>query len=390
MSYNVKEAGGTLLGVVDAPEEIKADFPVAFDEGNLYYIEEAGPVYKRRANGSIDKMSFWFYFKGSTWYIRTIIENNKGAETREYNSVVKEVNSKVYFRVCLERLLAKRTKKLERDGWSLETTGEGPLKEPMLLHKWEDYKDTVVYPLILQPKLNGVRATWCPLQEELFSRKRTKLVLPHIQAELRGWRGVDAEIWNAEMSFEEISGAVRSADPTNPAKERLEVWVFDHFGDKPYCRRLEDLIRKENGSRIKVIPSIIVHNEEEVNTWFERIMKERGVDGVVLRDPDAPYRFDHRSSKVLKKKALLSAEYPIIGAGSVADSEYALGLITFIVLVGEEQLEVIPNWTKGRRAGAMAMSTYYIGKPLTLEFREYTNSGLPKHIVSVEVRDYEG
>lgn len=373
-------------------DEIKKDRPPELKEGVEYRIAEAGPVYKRRSDGLTDKMLFSFYLKDSTWYIVTRIENSR-IKRPIYETIVKQVPSKPYFRVCVERLLAKRNKKLQREGWSLETDGRAPLKEPMLLHKWEDYKDTVTYPLILQPKLNGVRATWCPLRAQLFSRKRTQLVLPHIREALREHRGVDAEIWSPGMSFEEISGAVRSNDIGNPAKKQLQAWLIDNFSDAPYYQRVKSLIKTWGHIEdrpIKVIPCIIVQDEGEVDMWFERIMRERGVDGVVLRDPEAPYRFDHRSTKVLKKKALLSAEYPITGTGTVPDPAYPLGLITFIVAAGNQGLEVIPNWSKERRAAAIAHREQYIGKPLTLEFREYTNSGLPKHIVSVEVRDYEG
>lgn len=365
------------------------DFPYSVISGGgaEYEFDELPPLYKKRSDGTYDELNVTLK-TGSDPIIRTVITHPTRKE-KVYETPVAEVSSKPIAQVCVERAVSKWTKKKERDGWSV-VKGEAELAEPMLLHKWEEYKHLMTYPALLSPKLNGVRATYKASDLSLYSRKRSPFTLPALLEELKRINmSMDGELWNPDLSFEELVGIIKAK--TDARKDHIQYWVFDRFTKGEYILRLASLMRalaSRSTKRIFVVPCIQVNNEAEVDYWFDLIMKEKGVDGVVVRTMDYEYQFDIRSKNVLKKKAILSAEFECAGIASDSDT---LGPLLAFIMVTEDgkQFKVTPDWPKERRAEEFKAGKKYIGQHFTLEFREYTSNGIPKHITSVTARDYE-
>ena len=87
---------------------------------------------------------------------------------------------------------------------------------------------------------------------------------------------------------------------------------------KPYCERLKDLIaavKTINNAHVKFVPVKIVNNAEELAA-FEVECLAQGFEGVMVRDPNGPYKCGRSTARegwLLKLKRFVDSEAVIIG-----------------------------------------------------------------------------
>lgn len=319
---------------------------------------------------------------------RTI--ETEGLKTREWVAPIKRVNSKHYSDVVQERLQAAWKKKKDRDGW-VENKLDLVVQEPMLLHHYD--KDKVTFPLLISPKLNGVRAVYLK-NKGLYSRKRNKFeYLQYIKEEL-GILGmnVDGELWHPLLDLEDIVSVVKGGAPVPP----VQYHIFEAPSDDPsYPRRLAEVMRHMpigNFEYLKVVPVLKVNNEEELKV-AKGAIKEMypKTDGLVARTMDCKYEWDSRSWSTLKIKDEIEHEFIVERVHYDEDTLGKLIVLTF----GHEGLrfKYVPAWSKEERKSRYEAwecgADVYEGRIYTLTFREWTKKGLPKHIMGLQERNYE-
>lgn len=351
-------------------------------------------LFKKDANGELMKLRI-YVFEGTT--IHTDIYQ-KGKQTRTFKAPIKVPPSKTPEQKAFEQLVSKWNKKANKDGWSPKEGGEEPRYfEPMLLHRWDKFKDRIRNrPIILMPKLDGVRGTYYPQYQELVSRKREVYPIPHLVEQLRilGVSG-DGEIYKHGYPLEEITGAARrqtmKEDNYTLDKRELEFHLFDRCDMRaPFVERyasLYDLDLSETPN-IKIVPCITVNSTEEADEKLKALL-DLGYEGFVARDGQGLYEKNTRVYHTLKGKPLRDDEFLIVDIAEDKDSVYG-SLISFICKVDESRtFKVTPAWSKEQRASAMkgTNSGGYIGKYLTVEYREKTKYGVPKHAVGKTIRE---
>lgn len=399
MKYRIKGSGAEFTGIVTHTNSVlaleQASYSLQQPLGNKDVVLEVDlpPLYKRTSVGKWQTLTFYLVLTEKGPLKRRVIQTD-GAKDREYNTVVKRVQTKVYSQALEDSIQSTWNKKHNRDGWVL-SQDDVVLQEPMLLHHWSDHKDKMVYPAIIQPKLNGVRATYKP-RFGLISRKRNPLSINHLERQLNilGF-STDGELWHPKKSLEEIVSLI-AHDP----KGELQYHIFDRPNGGPsYIERMAVFLHEyKNVSRdmpnIKVIPFATVQDEDDVYAAFNVIKKMPHVDGAVVRTMDYDYKFDTRSYKILKVKELISDEYIVLDID--CDRDVLGNLIRFRFDNPAENggpFNYIPNWTKERRAeaydNALSGKEVFVGATYTLTFREYTSKGVPKHITGCVRRDYE-
>lgn len=378
----------------------KGPFKIRLDSNEKRWEIDLPVLYKKRRNGTFDELRIYLVndevaTDSCRMSIVSIISNPKTKE-RVYKTPVAGLKSKPYGAYLLERVESKWNKKKLRDGWSLSM--EAPtLQEPLLLHQWEDYGPALLEKegaLLLSPKLNGVRATYRAVDETLYSRKRNPFILPTLLQQLNTVAmSCDGEIWHPTMSFEEITGIIKAK--SDARKKELQFWVFDSFQGGSFVSRMQSLVKHISryahvSPNIVCVPQVLVKSLDEIHAWEDRISREAGTDGIVLRSLTYKYQFDIRSKLVLKKKRIVHEEYKCIGVDYDNDAQHGR-LIVFLFQHrdGTGFFKYVPNWTKKERSTAYHSGINFVGKIYTLAFREYTNTGLPKHIMSLTERNYE-
>lgn len=199
-------------------------------------------------------------------------------------------------------------------------------KAPAGVMRAEIFDPTKVsLPSALQPKLDGVRATLS--REGLLTRDRLRVTsVPAIEAVGRSLPDgvtLDGELWAVGRTLEEISADVRRQ---GPAVDNLVFNVFDLVDDTqtdmPFSERLDaakalvgEIVQVPGRGHygpdcVTVVPTEIAHSIEEIDAHYT-VTLDRGFEGQIIRDLDAPY-VHGRSAAVLKRKPFRDAEASIV------------------------------------------------------------------------------
>lgn len=161
--------------------------------------------------------------------------------------------------------------------------------------------------------LDGVRAYWDG--KVLYSRLGVPINIPEsFRAELPPF-AIDGELYTKKRDYVNISNIVMAPTPS-PAWNAISYNVFD-VPDAPggLMQRLSVMERylmaNPKIKQIRIVQQIRIKSEEQLAKMFKHITSNGG-EGVVVRDPDAPY-IRAKSNKNLKYKAYSDAECEVVG-----------------------------------------------------------------------------
>lgn len=210
----------------------------------------------------------------------------------------------------------------------LESVGN---KLPMLAHDYTKVGYRLAYPCYVSPKLDGVRclATLGNGKVTFTSRGGKEYRVPkHLYAALmeimpeQGELVLDGELYIHGMELNQIVSAVKNTD--NPKHYEMEFHVFDVPSEKPFSERYLDLcdIERHYGfdGVIRMVKCSRVNSEDEARGWLATHMNN-GFEGIMLRNPEGPYTFNHRSSDLQKWKEFKDCEAQIVSVDCDKNNE---------------------------------------------------------------------
>lgn len=291
------------------------------------------------------------------------------------------------------------------------------LVKPMLAHRWADGHKSVVWPAVVQPKLDGVRCLAHFKDGKVILESRQNKHFPHMDDLRRDLTFIfentlpeserdqfyfDGELYCHDITFEEITSAVRAVTQGKRHKEleqRLQYWVYDCFSLKypamPFRERyawLGDLIHgrepdDESPTMVKVF-NFKVHSPEEAIQEWQRLANECKYEGAMVRNLDAPYALNARSRNLLKLKDRFDIELPICGHAE-AKGEDAGTVLWICRLNNGKTVTVRPQGSREYRAELLRNAESYYGKLLTVEIQGRTASGSTRFGSGKAIRDYE-
>lgn len=185
----------------------------------------------------------------------------------------------------------------------------------------------VRFPLLLSPKLDGVRCLI--VSGRAVSRSLKPIPNAHTQF-LFGRKeltGLDGELIVGPPTAEDayrrtVSGVMKKEGEPEVAYHVFDKWDC-HRSDRlnyllPFSRRLERAslqIPQQLEHLVKFVPHRVVEDHEELLRYEERCI-EAGYEGVMLRDPEGPYKFGRsteREGYLLKLKRFVDAEAVVLG-----------------------------------------------------------------------------
>lgn len=191
--------------------------------------------------------------------------------------------------------------------------------------------ETTTFPVLAQPKYDGVRATLS--RDGLYTRDRLRILsLPQIEAlgaALPAGVVVDGELWGEGLTLEEISATIRCAEPA-PLSSAIALHAFDLFlegerasfgfvdidADAPFAERhgfLANMIRAmrlDVMARLRVVETVEVRDAAHLAALYERWI-DLGHEGQIVRAPDGAY-VHGRTGLVRKRKPFRDAEGELI------------------------------------------------------------------------------
>lgn len=195
--------------------------------------------------------------------------------------------------------------------------------QPMLAHQYHKYRDRLRFPVLVQPKLDGIRLLWDGYAARSRTGKSSINVPPAIDHELtQGWLGVslDGELYCPNMTFEQIVSVLRRQTPS-PEQAQITYHVFDTPSRQDFKSRYrwlrERMDRREDCYDIAgkfpftLVPTWSADSLGEIDLLQAKCL-DQGYEGVMVRDPLSPYE-GKRTSSLLKYKKIERISVIVIG-----------------------------------------------------------------------------
>lgn len=166
------------------------------------------------------------------------------------------------------------------------------------------------FPVLASPKLDGVRAII--RDGVVLSRSLKPIPNRHVQMMFgrHELEGLDGELILGDPTHPEAYRRTVSAVMSIEGDPDVDFHVFDRWDrDYPYNE-----VTLSYGLTIPVF-SKPIHNMEELEE-YEVALLDKGYEGVILRDPQSPYKFGRSTTKegyLLKLKRFADSEAETIG-----------------------------------------------------------------------------
>lgn len=288
--------------------------------------------------------------------------------------------------------------KHEREGYQ-ETMQETSLSttkkiKPMLAKTFEQGGKHLKFPLLTQPKLDGLRCLAQGEDGEVILYSRTGCVFQgfqKIKEELKPYfqqhprHVVDGELYSEEIPFEELSGYCRrQKEPPN--SDHVRFHVFDVAVEGMGFEQRMTLFPKET-QHIVLVPTQPASKLEEIHTQLQDHLHD-GYEGIMLRNREGLYLNGYRSWDLQKYKLFQEEEFVITGFMEGTGREK--GMVIWQCQTKEGKLfHVRPQGTHSTRKELFQEASEYVGEKLTVVFQEYTQDKIPRFPVAKAIRkDY--
>ena len=275
--------------------------------------------------------------------------------------------------------------------------------KPMLAKEYKERlaMGKVVFPVMVQPKLNGYRAfvykrngqvlvqsrggKFYGMQHIIDEISHTLMMMDDLQLIL------DGELYHHGMSLQKTSSLVKR--PRYPGSEQIQMHVYDttsatepgdglEWGER-FCN-LEN-IDQALLSRLQYfvkVDSVLANSPHEVDMLHKAFVAD-GYEGAIIRTMDHRYRFGYRSPGLLKRKDMEDKEFIIVG-WTVGKDDVPMWVVK---LENGRELPVRPLGTEEERAEMLQDADNQIGKLLKVRFQDRTDDGVPTMARGIEIRD---
>jgi DNA ligase-1 len=299
---------------------------------------------------------------------------------------------------CLEaesKWNKKRDKKYVTD--KKELGKEDDVLLPMLAHDFKKRGHKIDWPAFVQPKLNGIRclARKVSVSPVIYTSRAGKdfPTLGHLTPYLINVMNVgdvfDGELFTRELTFQEITAAVKRQKTTNPNIEKVEFWVYDVvFEEMTFKSRnkyLKAALAKK--SPIIYVPTRRVKNKHQMREFHAEMVRAE-YEGTIIRNAEGLYRCDYRSADLQKYKDFIDEEFEIIGGKEGIGKDE--GAVTFICLTEEgKPFDCRPRGTYEQRQEWWKKLGSLLGKKLTVRYQTRSDDNIPIFPVGIAIRDYE-
>lgn len=175
---------------------------------------------------------------------------------------------------------------------------------------------TLRFPLLASPKLDGVRAII--RDGVVMSRSLKPIPNENVQALLGHLpEGLDGELIvydpTAKDVYRRTVSVVMSEDKPS---DDVFFYVFDHISEETFIERhnAANGLTVGNGS-VVIVPHTVITNLDAL-LEYEADIVGKGYEGVMLRDPEGPYKFGRSTRKegyLLKLKRFSDSEAEVLG-----------------------------------------------------------------------------
>jgi DNA ligase 1 len=364
-------------------------------------------LYKKASSGAIVEWKIWtegnkvFTEWGQQGGKKQTSEDviKEGKNLGKVNATTPEQQADVEAKAQWEKKLKKDyTKTLNdaQDGKASDLVEGGIL--PMLAQKYRDHAAKIVFPALVQPKLDGHRCVAVVDSKgkcTLWSRTRKPITgLSHIVQEIEGLDVndivFDGELYNHEYhdKFEQLTHFIRQEEDI-PGNEIVHYYVYD-IADPSLDNSarnewlIENLGPKGIGC-LTLVETREVVDEDDLMAAFDEFRSQH-YEGAIVRNTAGKY-VNKRSYDLQKIKEMDDSEFIITGISEGRGKLAGHGIFVCKTKTGS-------TFEAKMRGDMSALKEYYehpkkyIGKKLTVQFQGYTaKNEVPRFPVALRVRE---
>jgi DNA ligase-1 len=277
--------------------------------------------------------------------------------------------------------------------------------EPMLAKNYEDYKDSIKFPVFSQPKLDGIRCI--VTKDGMFTRNGKSIEsCPHIFKEIQKFfikdqtLVFDGELYNHDLKhdFNKITSLVKKTKPTiqdiKESSQLVQYWIYDIVDTtKTFKERMEWIEQNVLGKcdfTLKAVSTALPTTQQELDDLYAAYT-EHGFEGQMIR-LNTKYE-NKRSKNLLKRKDFQDREYVIVN--TIEGEGNKQGMLGAFVLKNDNGLTFNSNikgtreylqelWaTKETLPGKLATVKYFNLTPVN----EDGTGGVPRFPYVIKIRE---
>jgi DNA ligase-1 len=199
---------------------------------------------------------------------------------------------------------------------------------PLLLPREKPDLEKLPYPLLMSPKLDGMRCL--TTGQGGLTRSKKPVANKHIQEGLKKLPAfLDGELMaGTEPTGQEIFSKTMKLCRSHTKVGEWSYWLFDRFADPdtPFHRRLSELrkLAKDVPSLgLRILPQYKVNNPGEVCVYEEEFLAQ-GYEGGVLRNPHKKYKHGRATLNEeigWKLKQFVDGEALVVGMSPLMHNE---------------------------------------------------------------------
>lgn len=258
-------------------------------------------------------------------------------------------------------------------------------------------KNDIVYPCLVQPKLDGLRCIMYQRDGQVLAQSRTGTIfstLSYVTDSLTSLFNtnptlvLDGELYTMNIPFETLAGLLKKKHITAEDRDKLEqnvqYHVYDMISPETFIQRI---LRLQHMSFSKYV--IIVNTEEvlsisDFQCCFSSYVAQ-GYEGIMLRNKHGLYKSGFRSNDLQKYKEFLEDEYKIVGfeEGDGRDK----GCVIWVCATNARLFRVRPRGSMPQRREWFQNGAAYVNKKLTVIFQELSEQGIPRFPVGKAIRE---
>lgn len=359
---------------------------------------------------------------------------------------INKVNERNVFEQALVSARSKYLKKIE-SGFTTNIDNNNANKGnnkyfPMLVHKYDEKKKNIKYPVLVQPKLDGTRCITflnkpdkkklneCDIDDVIMYTRQQKDYMGFYDIKkillnvlIKSWDTtngesiyLDGELYKHGKDLQTISGAVRNQNrDTIKEYEGIQYWLFDVFYPSNLSIKFIDRINilnnifilMQKNDNIINTPVDSISDEKELDTIYNKYIKEK-YEGIIIRNMDSLYLTNPtkesakiRNKFVLKRKKRYSDEYELIDFKEGTKGRDVGAILWILKTTDKNGKEYLFNSTPKNmsyeeryklfnelNSDRNVFNKKFKGRMMTVEYEDLSKKNIPLRAKSIGFREH--